>query len=382
MEAAVRESEAMYKALVQQSNDAIYVLQDRRLVFVNRAWEEKLGYNQAEVSDPAFDFERVIAPDSLSLIRDRFNVFHSGKMPSTRYEMQGVTKSGDVLDFDVSVAEIEWRGRRAVQGVYRDITERKRSEAVILQKQKMESLGVLAGGVAHDFNNLLQAILGHISLSAKRISPDSPALGNLKKAEMAAERAAELTRQLLAYSGRGKFDVRALDLNKVIQENLHLLEVAIHKTTMLDQELAADLPAIQADAGQIQQVVMNLIINASEAIGEKPGRILLRTEVRPILEYELDAWSHPGSMMQPGQFVLLEVTDDGSGMSKDTVRRIFDPFFTTKFTGRGLGLSAVLGIVRGHHGGIQVKSEEGKGTTFRLVFPVLTVGGAQNRSTP
>ncbi|MCU0411960.1 MAG: response regulator, partial [Bacteroidetes bacterium] len=294
----------------------------------------------------------------------------AGTMPPLRYEMKGVTKSGEILDLDVSVARIPWRGRWAVQGVYRDITERKRSEQVLLQKQKVESLGVLAGGVAHDFNNLLQAMLGHISLSLRRVPPESPAFANLQKAEKAAERASELTRQLLAYSGRGNFDIRPLSLNSIITENLHLLEVGVHKSIRLDKELASPLPLIDADAGQMQQVIMNLIINASEAIGERPGRILIRTQSMHASADDVPLWSQPGNAVEVGEYVLLEVNDDGSGMSSDTLRRIFDPFFTTKFTGRGLGLSAILGIVRGHHGGIRVQSELGKGTSFQLIFPV------------
>ena len=369
MEKAVRESEAMYKALVEQSSDAIYVLQDRRLVFVNRAWLSMFGYAAEEVAEPEFQMEQIAAPESRAILRERLAIWEKGDMPSPRYELRGLTKSGEYLDLDVSVVRIEWNGRWAVQGIYRDVSERKRSESLLLQKQKIESLGVLAGGVAHDFNNLLQAMLGHISLSLLRTPPGSPALPNMQKAEMAAERAAELTRQLLAYSGRGKFTIRQLRLDNIIEENLHLLEVAVQKSIRLDREFLPDLPPIDADAGQIQQVVMNLIINASEAIGERPGRILLRTAVRTITPDLVEAWSLPGNPVQPGDYVMLEVTDDGSGMNPETLHRIFDPFFTTKFTGRGLGLSAVMGIIRGHHGGMQVESEVGKGTSFRLIFP-------------
>jgi len=370
MQEAIKASEQMYKALVEQSSDAIYVIQNHRLVFVNRAWEEWFGYSVDEALSPAFDFFRIVAPESQPLMLERFRTYDAGTMPPLRYEMKGVTKNGEILDLDVSVARIPWRGRWAVQGVYRDITERKRSEQVILQKQKVESLGVLAGGVAHDFNNLLQAMLGHISLSLRRVPPESPAFANLQKAEKAAERASELTRQLLAYSGRGNFDIRPLSLNSIITENLHLLEVGVHKSIRLDKELASPLPLIDADAGQMQQVIMNLIINASEAIGERPGRILIRTQSMHVGADDVPLWSQPGNTMEVGEYVLLEVNDDGSGMSSDTLRRIFDPFFTTKFTGRGLGLSAILGIVRGHHGGIRVKSELGRGTSFQLIYPV------------
>ncbi len=371
MEEELRRSEQVYRSLVEQSSDAIYVLQDRRLVYVNRAWETLFGYSAEEACTPSFDLRSIVAEDSRTTVEERLRAYEMGTMPALRYEMKALTRVGDEMVLDVSVTRINWNGRTAIQGVYRDVTASKREDAQTLQRQKIESLGVLAGGVAHDFNNLLQAILGHISLAVKRIPPGNPAGENIMKAEKAAERAADLTRQLLAYSGKGRFEVRPLNINQMIRENLHLLEVGVHKTIRLQQELQNDLPMIEADAGQVQQVIMNLIINASEAIGEKPGRILIRTRVMQLRKPDADRWSLPDMPLAEGTYVLLEVSDDGSGMSPETVRKIFDPFFTTKFTGRGLGLSAVLGILKGHRGGVQVRSELGEGTTFSLIFPAV-----------
>jgi PAS domain S-box-containing protein len=369
-EEAVRESEKMFKTLVHQSTDPIYLIQNNRLVFVNKAWEEMFGYTAEEAKGSGFDLLQIVAPESRSHVEDRLRLYAGGGPVAKRYEMAGTRRDGSHIDLDVSVAIVTWQGKPAVQGIYRDITERKRHEESTRHRQKTESLGVLAGGIAHDFNNLLQSMIGQTSLALRKLAPENPAHENILKAERAAERAAELTRQLLAYSGRGTFNVRPLDLNKLIHENLRFLELAIPKDVALELELADDLPLIKADAGQMQQVVMNLIINASEAIGLRPGRIHIRTGATTISAGHLDEWNVPKERVSAGNYVRLEVADNGSGMSQAVLGKIFDPFFTTKVTGRGLGLSAVVGIVQGHHGAMRVESEEDRGTTFSLVFPV------------
>jgi PAS domain S-box-containing protein len=256
-------------------------------------------------------------------------------------------------------------------GTHMDISERKRTAEALRLAQKTESLGVLAGGVAHDFNNLLVAMLGQTSLALAKLPPESTARGPIEKAVSAAHRAADLTRQLLAYSGRGHFSVQPLNLNVLIDENLRLLEVAIPKHVRLAAELADRLPLIQADAGQIQQVLMNLIINAAEAIGSRSGTVTVRTGVSEVTPTDRDTWRHTGEPLPTGRYVVLQVSDNGCGMDDETLARIFDPFFSTKFTGRGLGLAAALGIVSGHHGGLRVESTPGAGTTFQLVFPAV-----------
>jgi two-component system cell cycle sensor histidine kinase/response regulator CckA len=243
---------------------------------------------------------------------------------------------------------------------------------MLRQTQKMESLGVLAGGVAHDFNNLLVAMLGQTSLALSKLGPDSVARPHVEKAVKAATSAADLTRQLLAYSGGGQFERRPIQLNTLIQDNLHLFEVAIPKNVQLHSNLAVALPLIEGDTGQLQQVIMNLIINAGEAIGERPGVVTVATRVQMLYMDDARWGQYTGTPLPPGEYVQVDVADNGGGMSADTLARIFDPFFTTKFTGRGLGLAAVLGIVRGHGGGLQVDSEVGHGTTFRLLLPVST----------
>lgn len=259
-----------------------------------------------------------------------------------------------------------------VLGTYDDITERLRTEEALRQTQKMESLGVLAGGIAHDFNNLLVAMLGQTSLALTKLPPDNAARPHVEKAVKAASRAADLTRQLLAYSGGGQFERRPVQLNDLIQDNLHLFEVAVPKNVQLRSELAAGLPLIDGDTSQLQQVIMNLILNAGESIGDLPGTVTVTTQPHTLAGDDAYWGQYTGERLSAGNYVQVSVDDTGSGMSAATLARIFDPFFTTKFTGRGLGLAAVLGIVRGHGGGLQVSTEPGRGTTFYLLFPVST----------
>jgi signal transduction histidine kinase/ABC-type amino acid transport substrate-binding protein/ActR/RegA family two-component response regulator len=234
--------------------------------------------------------------------------------------------------------------------------------------QKLESLGVLAGGIAHDFNNLLTAMLGHMNVAQMRLAPESPAAPHLESLERIIHRAANLTRQMLAYSGKGRFVVRSYDLNHVVQEVTHLLEVSIPKKIALRFHLAPAIPAIEADAAQIQQVIMNLVTNAADAIGDTEGTIRLTTGNLRVDRAYLDQVFH-GQNLAPGDYVTLEVGDTGCGMTPEVQARIFEPFFTTKVTGRGLGLSATTGILKGHRAGMRIYSEPGRGTTFKLLFP-------------
>jgi len=257
--------------------------------------------------------------------------------------------------------------------VKEDVTERKQAEEALRHAQKLESIGTLAGGIAHDFNNLLNAIMGQSSLALGRLPKESPAGNNIAKALKAAERAANLTQQLLAYSGMGKFITEEIDLNRLVKENAQLLKVSVPKSVRLRYELDPSILFIHGDAGQIQQVVMNLIINAGDAIGANSGFIIVRTNLIELRENETEYTKYTNNRLTPGAYVLLEVSDTGHGIKPDVLARIFDPFFTTKFTGRGLGLAAVLGIIRGHNGGLRIESEEGKGTKFEIVFPLVDV---------
>jgi CheY-like chemotaxis protein/nitrogen-specific signal transduction histidine kinase len=256
-----------------------------------------------------------------------------------------------------------------------DVTERRRFEERLQHTQKLETIGVLAGGIAHDFNNLLTGILGNASLLQDELPPGAPQQELVSQILQASESAANLTSQILAYSGKGRFLLEPVDLSAVTYESLSLVRQFIPKGVHLRLDLAKDLPPIEADKGQMQQVMMNLIINAAESFGERGvGDVAVKTGVENLTS----RFFEPGDPdTRPGRFVLFTVTDNGSGMDEATQKRIFDPFFTTKFVGRGLGLSAVLGIVRGHRGILRLRSRPGEGSTFMLYFPV-----AEGRVTP
>jgi len=257
-----------------------------------------------------------------------------------------------------------------VTGRQKAVAEREQLHQQLLQRQKLESLGLLAGGIAHDFNNLLTAILGSTSAALHSLAAEHPAHHDLDNVTRAARRAANLTRQLLAYSGKGHFDIRLVDLSRHTRELTTLLETTIPKLVQLRMELANDLPPIEADVGQLQQVLMNLVLNAAEAIGDERGTVLVTTGAVDVDHgYAGTLWAQ--APIDPGRYVFLEVHDTGCGMDEATQAKIFDPFFSTKFTGRGLGLAAVLGIVRTHRGALKVYSTPGKGTTFKVLFPAV-----------
>lgn len=264
-----------------------------------------------------------------------------------------------------------------VSGTVQDVTERaqaaeqqRKLESQMLHTQKLESLGVLAGGIAHDFNNILMTILGNADLALSELPDYSPARQNLDDILSAAKHAAELTKQMLAYSGKGHFQSIPLDLGQLVQEMTNILEVSVSKKTTLQKEFEPELPAVRMDAGQMRQVVMNLILNASEAIDEAESVIKIRTGVNDYTSEQLNS-GYIEEELPAGRYVFLEVQDTGSGMDEETLTRLFDPFFTTKFTGRGLGLASVLGIVRGHRGTIHVSSTLGKGSTFTVLLPAV-----------
>ena len=256
-----------------------------------------------------------------------------------------------------------------VVGTMLDLTDRKRSEESLRETQKLESLGLLAGGIAHDFNNLLTGVIGNASLLEGEFPEGSPLAESARSLVDAADRMAALTGQMLAFSGRGRFRIQQLDLSQQVVQIIHLIQASIPKLVDLRLNLDEHLPAIEADGSQLQQVVMNLVINAAEAIHDRAGVVEIQTALRTVGEPEIRA-NATRQEAKPGEYVMLSVADTGCGMDEATLARIFDPFFTTKFTGRGLGLAAVLGIVRGHHGLLTVDSRPGSGTTMRVYFPV------------
>ncbi|HUI69670.1 MAG TPA: response regulator [Spirochaetia bacterium] len=328
--------------------------------------DELIGLSTRALYADAAEYERVGQILSVDEIREG----------SASTETRWMRKDRSMIDVLLSTAPLVPTDASAgVTFTVLDISERKRAEAERLglevrmqQTQKLESLGVLAGGIAHDFNNILMAILGHADLADTRLLPASPAHENLQEIERAARRAADLCRQMLAYSGKGRFVIRHLDISEVIKEMEDMIMVSVSKKSKLKFQLASDLPSVEADVAQLRQVIMNLSINASEAMGDSGGVITVSTSLMHCDRSYL-AGTFVDEQLPEGDYVCLDVSDNGVGMDGPTRERIFEPFYTTKFTGRGLGLSAVLGIVRGHKGAIKVDSEPGSGTTVRVLFP-------------
>ena len=378
-EEALRESEQRFRLLAENLPGVIYLCRDaerRETVYLNgevaqltgHPKEEFLGgrLNLADLIHPE-DLGRVLADTKTALARRQaFRIVY--RIRHAQADWRWIEEAGDGIFRDDNVAFIE--------GFLSDITERRRAEeerrkleAQVQHAQKLESLGVLAGGIAHDFNNLLVGILGNASLAESDLPPESPVREYIAQIETAAQRAADLAREMLAYSGRGQFVVQALDLSALVKDMVNLLEVSIPKKVALQYGLSASLPAIKGDPTQLRQVLMNLITNAAEAVGEQGGIINVQTGVMQADAQYLET-TFLNEDLPESDYVYVEVSDTGKGMAPGTVARIFDPFFTTKTTGRGLGLAAVLGIVRGHRGAIKVYSEVGRGTTMKVLFPV------------
>jgi PAS domain S-box-containing protein len=369
-EQALTISEERYRSIVENARDAIYILDpEGKIVSLNPAFETITGWSVAEWIGRSF--HPLVHPDDLDTVVKAFKQVMAGKSTPT-FELRIQTKNNDYRVGEFTTAP-QWSEGGVVGwlGIARDVTERLQAEESLRQMQKLDSLGVLAGGVAHDFNNLLVAMMGQTSLALLKMQPDHPARNHIEKSMRATERAANLTRQLLAYSGRGQFEIRAVDLNELIRQNYHLFEVAIPKNINLRLALFKQPAVIEADPGQMQQIIMNLLINAVQAIDEERGTITVVTGRQAISGEEWFYWQKTGRPLAPDHYITLEIHDTGQGMDEMTIERIFDPFFTTKPSGHGLGLAAVQGIVRGHKGGLRVYSMPNEGTTFKLLFPAL-----------
>jgi PAS domain S-box-containing protein len=334
-------------------------------------------------------FERTLArPDGSAVvveIHDTYRRNAQGKIDGIRSFLLDVTARKRAQDALRKVGEdLESRVRArtqelelAIDFLRREIEERRQAEderrkleAQVRHTQRLESIGVLAGGIAHEFNNLLTSITGYASLAAMDMPPNSPSSRHIEHVLAASKSAADLTRQILAYAGRSQFLLEPMDLSKMVESTERLLESTLSRKAAIKLDLQADLPKIEADGGQIRQVIVNLASNASDALGDQPGEVRISTGLVWAEGNELPSL-RTGRIMPAGLYVWLEVADTGEGMDRATIDRIFDPFFSTRFTGRGLGLAAVLGIVRAHRGSITVTSEPGTGSTFRVYFPSL-----------
>jgi PAS domain S-box-containing protein len=364
-------STAFFEALVASSDDGIAGKTPDGIVQSWNAGAERLyGYSAAEmVGRPMTD---LIPPDRVHEEAEILERLRAGELVS-HLETVRRRRNGSLVDVSLTFSPIRDRSGEivGVSHVARDITEQKRNAETLRESQKMESLGILAGGIAHDFNNLLTGILGNASLVLEDLAGDARARHRIEDVIQAGERAAQLTGQMLAYSGKGRFVVEKVDLSAKVSDMTPLLQAAIPRTVELRLDLENGLPPVEADCSQLQQLLTNLIVNGAEAIreGEAGAIEILTRRLRVDAAYMQQQPEVVGGDLRPGEYVLLEVRDSGSGMDQATRKRIFDPFFSTKFIGRGLGLAAVLGIVRAHGGCIAVSSMPGQGTVFRVWLP-------------
>ena len=378
-ERQLKTSEKNYRNLAGLTSDYVFkcfrVVSDPfRIQWVGGSISSISGYSVEEIYEMGC-WLPIVHPDDRQDVAS--HLFGLAPGDQRQIEFRIVTKDGRICWItETSRCEAgEEEGQLVLYGAAKDVTSRKFAEherdqltKQLLHAQKLESLGVLAGGIAHDFNNILMAVIGNAELALMRMNPESPAIDNLHKIEQAAARATDLAKQMLAYSGKGKFVVEHLSLNRLLEEMLHMLEVSISKKAILRVNLTQNLPSVEADATQLRQIIMNLVINASEAIGDKSGVIAITTGC---MDCDHDYLKNVllCENISEGLYLYLEIADSGCGMDSETMAKIFDPFFTTKFTGRGLGMAAVLGIVRGHKGAIKIYSEPGKGSSFKILLP-------------
>lgn len=377
-EVALRESEERLSSLVRNApNVCIQWFDDQGKVLLwNEASEGLFGYTSDQAIGKRLEELIFDKAESERFYRVMEKIAESSQ-PEGPMEFEFHTRDGQTGTVVSSIFRIPGhQGSDWFVCMDIDITARKkdeedrlRLESQIQHTQKLESLGVLAGGIAHDFNNLLTTIQGYSELARTALPEDSGAVAHIDEAIKGVQSAAELTRQMLAYSGKGRLSIQPIDLSDLVNETSRLLEISISKRSQLVRRLSPSLAWCEGDVAQVRQVIMNLIINASESIGENSGVITVSTSTEYCRKDQMHDWL-PSNELPEGEYVVLEVADDGCGMSPETVARIFDPFFTTKFTGRGLGMAAVLGIIRSHRGAVQVRSQLEAGSVFRIYLPV------------
>lgn len=376
-ERAYQESELKYRTLVECIKDGIFILREAKLEYVNPAFHEMLGYESNELKD--FYFPDFITLEDKDRVLDYYNRRLKGdtSVPTT-YSVNLVKKDGSIIKVIINALLADFRGSKFVIGTATDITEQYnlekenfKLERQLLQTQKLESIGVLTGGIAHNFNNLLMAIIGNLDLAMLRMIDMNSDISLLNNAMDGARRAADLTSKMLTYSGKGTFNLHSININESIKENYNLFRSSINNLIDIKIECDDNLPDIKADPEQLTQILMNLIINSSEAIGDNHGLINIKSGIMDCNREYLEK-TKLDIVQDPGKYIFIEVTDTGCGMNSEILERIFDPFYSTKFLGRGLGMPAVLGIIKAHKGAIIVDSIIGLGTTIRVLFPYRT----------
>ncbi len=361
-----RESEDRFRRLYESNIIGIVSGDEERVIEANDVFLQMVGYTREDVAAGRLRWHDITAPEHRHLGAQTVADVRA-KGSSGPFEKDYLRKDGSRISVLIGCIHLQDSPYRELCFVL-DLTDRKRLQQRVLEAQKFESVGVLAGGLAHDFNNLLVGVIGHASLAQDQLPPGHKARELLSQVIRNGEQAAHLTRQMLAYSGKGRFVLELLDLSTLFEEISILVRPAISREIELEMNLPPDLPAVEGDRGQMRQVFTNLVLNAAEAI-EGQGHIWVETGVRQVYDPGAEAVWAAGEIA-PGRYVYLEVIDTGCGMDEVTRSKIFDPFYTTKFVGRGLGLAAVAGIVRGHRGAISVTSAPGHGSRFLVMLPV------------
>ena len=367
-EEALRAAEAKYRGLVEQALMGVFISQNGRIVYVNPKGSQMIGYSPQELIDSPNPYDFIHEQDR-AMLRDQVARLDPERMPSVQLTLRCVRKSGEIMQVEVFCSATEFGGQPGTLTTVLDISDRVKLEDQLRQAQKMEAVGRLAGGIAHDFNNLLTAIRGNAELMSHRVRKDPAMVAEVDEILHAADRAASLTRQLLAFSRKQVLQPVALDLNEIIGSVSRMARRIIGTEVQLRLELAPEVSKILADPAQVEQVLLNLIVNARDAM-TSGGTIVVETADVTLSQ---DAPEVVQAGIAAGAFVKLAVTDDGIGMDQATQARIFEPFFTTKETGRGtgLGLSTVYGIVRQTGGAITVASERGHGAGFKVYLPAV-----------
>ncbi|MEM9775063.1 MAG: PAS domain S-box protein [Chloroflexota bacterium] len=344
--------------------------ENQRFARVNQAFADTLGYSQEELINTSF--KDYIHPEDLAESLQILSKIDSDETTRLHFEKRLIHQNGSIINTMIHIARLPKYGDLEIRYIAQivDLTQLKKAEQALFQSQKLESIGVLAGGIAHDFNNLLVAMTTQADVALGKSALNQNPHEHIEKIKYAAKNASYLTEQLLAYSGRRKFKLEDINLNNQIEKSAGIFNLAIPKNVELKQNLQANLPDITAEKSQIQQILLNLIINAAESLEGQIGEVKIETQlVHFDEEMILSADNYVLAPIETGPHISVSVADSGIGMTADTIEKIFDPFFTTKFSGRGLGLAAVLGIIRGHRGGMRVTSELGAGTKFEIYFP-------------
>ena len=371
---ALASSKISHRELLNALPYAIAVFSGERWIYCNWSAALLLGVDSVEhmVGTSLFDY---IDPEEHERTKSFISHMSDSNRPALLQDVKLLRKQGEPFTAQLQVSPVDHEGQPAFLVALEDATERGNQQmernslqAQLEHAQRLESLGVLAGGIAHDFNNLLAAIMGNAELAKVKMGSQSPAVDHIENIIGSCDHAAELCKQMLAYAGKGSYELEVINLNELIKSMGKLIRASVGSNITLKMKLDGDLPGIEGDMAQVQQLLLNFIVNSADAIGKAPGEIKITSGAR-LLQREVLDGLYNGAELPEREYVIVEVRDNGCGMDQALQARIFDPFFTTKQTGSGLGLSAVLGIVGGHHGAIQLFSAPGKGTAFRVYFP-------------